>query len=300
MGNTPQILAQSPDGTCLLLKDYREDTNKDGQTNYLDQPQLFILDLTTMNMQLLASGFSWAEWLPDSEYLLLKGYGVYIIRYDGTGKNTIVEMDLPPRSWFNSALSPDASQIAYIVCVFGEDECILYCVNIDGTAQRTVTTFPNDAGSAYVRWLSQGDWMAVSVPFPTLRRQVGVFSVKADGSTVQKVFHSDEGLRNLWGMPDSPKIGFAVGQTCFTVNMDGTGLEEMSFLESLGTCIGGEWSPDRRQFATTSPGDWSPSGSTVERLGLYVLNLDSGRWRQILSGYSVDGFAWLPELVLIP
>jgi len=96
-------------------------------------------------------------------------------------------------------------------------------------------------------------------------------------------------------MPDNPKIGFTAGQTCFTVNIDGTGLEEMSFLESLGTCIGGEWSPDRRQFATTSPGDWSPGESTVERLGLYVLNLDSGRWQQVLSSYSINGLIWSPD-----
>ena len=305
-GNELRLLSLSPNGKRLLVRDYRKDSNGDGELNYLDQPQLFTLDLTTLNMQLLASGFSWAEWLPDSEHLVYGGGGnLYTARYDGAERVSLVEMALPLRSWFQFALSPDASLIAYLVCAFGEDQCTLYCVNTDGTAQYIVATFPNNAGSAYVKWSPRGDRIAVSVPFPGLRKQADIFSVKTDGSETRQVFRSDNGLIGLWWLSDGERLGFATDTgdntpTCFKIDLNGDNLEEMGFLDNLGTCISGEWSPDRRLFATTLAGDWSSGQSIIERLGLYVLSLDDENWQQILSGYSIDGLAWLSDSVTIP
>jgi len=298
-GNIPEILAQSPDKTRLLLRDYREDTNGDGKTNYLDRPQLFIFDLSTTSMQLLASNFSEAEWLPDSDHLMLKGYrDLYIARYTGTDREIILETDLPPRSWFHSTLSPDASQVAYITCAFGEKQCTLYLINIDGSNQRTVAIFSRDSKSAYVNWSAEGEWLGVSVPSLGMRKQVDIFAVKANGSELHKVYHSSDGLVRMRWLPEEQTLIFATGAKenfCFKADVDGTNLEELPPMEGLGICIRGKWSPDGKLFVTTSAGNWRSEDSTViEHSGLYIWNSTNKKWQQILSGYSINGLAWLP------
>lgn len=302
--NTPRLLDVSPDGTHLLFSDYRDDTNGNGEVTRLDQPQIFVLELATLEVQLLATGFSWAEWLPDGRTVVYGGRGnVYTAQYDGTDRKTVVAMGLSVRSGSHFALSPDGSRGAYIACAAGEELCTLYSVGIDGTGQRAVAAFPNQADSAYVSWSPRGDRLAVAAPSIGMRKQVDVYSVEVDGGEVRQAYHSDEGLVWLQWLPDGQRLGLATGagdDFCFEVNADGTGLRGLSFPESLGVCVGGERSPAGRLFATSLSGDWDSGRPAIEPVGLSVLSVDTGWRQQVLSGYSIDDLAWLSDEVVIP
>jgi Tol biopolymer transport system component len=84
----------------------------------------------------------------------------------------------------------------------------------------------------------------------------------------------------------------SVTLTRHVVDREGRELENQ-FITDAPFPLGGAWSPDGREIVFFSGlSDWKP-----ENTGLYIFDLESGTWRQILAGYYlIEPPVWSPEL----
>jgi hypothetical protein len=186
-----------------------------------------------------------------------------------------------------------------------------YSINSDGSNLLQIETVPELAGlvkppvpidaPSPTGWpqLSPDGASLVYYAYYTKETPSGLYAVDIDNGKASLLLSSKSipdspGLfyPDCWS-PDGTAIRFYVrfqdGQerrdTFYSVSRDGTHLKQLFTLENLadtqvswainsGTC-----SPDGREVAFSLYPD--PRGS------LYVLNLDSGQWRQVLADYGV-------------
>jgi len=224
----------------------------------------------------------------------------YIVNADGAGLVQITDVEQNTRIC-HFDLSPDGTQVVYVEEPLGPagvvHDVFVYRIDADGMAPLLLAVLPSWS-SCRVRWSPDGEWVLVTTPCDNCHTDADLFLVKSDGSEVRHLFHTDVYLANARWLVDGWRIFFIVSNcdddsnTLYTINSDGTGLEQVSRIVGLDDVISmGDFSPDQTQFVFT------PSlPSEASRAGLYVLNLDTGYWTQILAGYQVvEITTWLPD-----
>jgi Tol biopolymer transport system component len=105
---------------------------------------------------------------------------------------------------------------------------------------------------------------------------IGTPCWSADGQTIDFMLHSRAGMDN------QPPV-------MFRINRDGSHLQELYTFPGLENAWFGNCSPDGQEIVLSLPG--SPRN---EENGLYLINRNTGQFKQILSGYSAVA-VWPPQ-----
>ncbi|NJN55908.1 MAG: hypothetical protein HC804_14880 [Anaerolineae bacterium] len=157
-----------------------------------------------------------------------------------------------------------------------------------------------------IHFSPQGDALLAYGEDSNHEAQLLVHEIEGD---TRLIYSSGSGNENFTGaarwLPDSEKIEFVTGlfvpsnpfTTTFNlVEPDGNGLERRFEVTSNFFVTSGSWSPDGQQFAFTDGNYGPPEGS-----GLYILDLNTGEWRQILSHFFLGSpgqiDVWKQEMV---
>jgi len=234
------------------------------------------------------------QWLPDGSAWIESGEdGLYIIRADGTSSTRLVET--PPFPSFDR--SPDGKFVAYteevLVNGSGVHNITVYRIGIDGSGRRELARFQTFKG-ADLRWSPAGDYILIAVPRSGLSRPADLYLVipESDGEQLaQHIFHTDEWLNDPHWSPDGQRIEFSLcdweTNTLLSISREGRNEQLIAQITDLSGCIRWlAWSPDRTQLVFVP----------FLREGVYVLDVSSGYYWPILSGYvAVGPLLWLPE-----
>ena len=247
-GGNSQLAAMQPDGS-----DRRRLTNDDHQ--YLDaaispdgrrvvyerftpdyQPEgVFLMNADGSGQTLLVHRSSVFDgepaWSPDGTHIAFTSYvdgpfgafgRIFIINVDGTGLRQLTP-DVDPNAFEfdgGASWSPDGKRIVFT------RSGMLYLINNDGTA---FTPLPNEDGAQNPAWSPDGRYIAYQA-----LNAVGAMRMRnPDGSNPVTISSTSEQQGNPQWSPDSRQIVFnrVVGATLrlFTINIDGTGEQRLSF-----------------------------------------------------------------------
>lgn len=141
-----------------------------------------------------------------------------------------------------------------------------------------------------IHFSPQGDALLAYGEDSNHETQLLVYEIEGD---TQLIYSSGSGNENFTGaarwLPDGEKIEFITGlfvpdnpiTTTFNlIEQDGTGLEVRLNVAADFAIAYGTWSPDGQEFAFSNWNFGPP-----EESGLYIVDLSTGEWRQILSHF---------------
>ncbi len=294
-------LALSPDGTKLA---FAEDEGW-GITVY-------ILDLATGNTWPLMADFNtrMPRWVSDDQLLCIarprisEGIdSIYLVNVDGQEWQQLT--DFPShRRFYDLAVSPDGVQF-----LFTEYDpavrATVYRMNMDGTGLRELISPPVDC-PIYVGWSPSGNWIVI-YPIPSHSTDpVPIYLADRAGVETAEIAQLTGYPQLLAWTPDESEMIFfscsPAAETRFgnvvAVRRDGS--DTRMVVRVLGPkdhdvgdlCLSPKsLSPDQAQLA------FSPMGGF--RTGLYVTDMRTGCWRELISGsaytdYSVLSILWIP------
>jgi len=162
------------------------------------------------------------------------GFQLYSMNQDGTNVTRLTENsgDNNYAKW-----SPDWIKIVYRSSKDGNDE--VYIMNVDGSGEIRLTNDPAYDGSP--DWSPDGKQIVFS---SDRSGEYGIYIVNSDGSNLHQV-GSFMGFMPSWS-PDGKKIAFSDGQDIFVINIDGTGLTNLTNAGLRDYAP--EWSPDGTQI----------------------------------------------------
>lgn len=232
------------------------------------------------------------RWLPDGSAWIERGEdGLYVVRTDGTGSTKVAEGEI-----YDFDLSPDGRTIAYA------EGTTIYSVEIDGSNRRELARI-RARGVGDVYWSPEGDLILISTTRGPDDRWDDLYLVDFNTRQIQSLFHlanpAMSSLHNPQWSSDGRHVEFLlsgqiflVGQkgpiTLFSITGNGDDLEKIVEIPYWGYIERTVWSPDRHHIAF-APGFYPDEG-------LYMLDLGSGYYWQILSGYVLSGpMLWVPE-----
>ena len=216
------------------------------------------------------------SWSPDGKRLAYAEFvgessTIYTINADGSERTKVAAGSLP-------AWSPDARQISYV----NDDK--LYIVNADGSAPRMLLQDQKMDVWSY-RWSPDGSRIAAAMGRPSANWAT-VFTVKPDGSAVQKVADWVGSLIS-WS-PDSKYLAYS---------------GECGAQREAGLCITDTASLETRTLikrAIQSP-VWSPDGKHIAvalAQGITIIDADGSNQR-LLTGTQREDYllpsAWSPD-----
>jgi len=188
-------------------------------------------------------------------------------------------------SGYVSMWSPDDKRIAYI------SGAVLHVMSADGSNDQEIITVSPFKGTH--AWAPDNDHIYVAESRKTGK---GVYSISVSTKERQPVFLDP----NMWGhltcSPDGKRLAFlklsklsASGREeveIFTVNVDGTNLEQLTFSENE-IVLYPAWSPDGKQIAFES----GPKGGIKT---LTVVSVNDGTTREVFRGDTPqDRFWWV-------
>jgi hypothetical protein len=127
-----------------------------------------------------------------------------------------------------------------------------------------------------------------------------LYLVEISSGKRTKLYQADRNVNGIWGVrvacwsPDGEAIRFVAivnqnGQpepTVLSVNPQGGGLAALRTIDSSAGLLNGDCAPDGRHIVVVAPVS-DESGEANRKAGLYVVDLDTGSWRQILPNFSV-------------
>lgn len=228
-------------------------------------------------------GYDQIRWLPEGSAWIEPGSdGLYLIRANGTGVTRLVEGQV-----YYHDLSPDGRTVAYA------EGGTIYSITIDGSNQRELAQFQISSGPE-IHWSPSGDQILVATSLSGFSRHADLYLIDLQGDEEQRirhVFHTEEEwlLGPRWS-PDGLRIEFVLcdqerANVLLSIDKEGSGRQRIAEVIGLNQCIyPGSWSPDHTWLSFT------PSFG-----GLYILDVNTGYYWQILPGYvPVGPMLWLP------
>ena len=198
---------------------------------------------------------------------------IYIVNSDGSG---LINLTEDPAEEWDFAWSPNGQKIAFVSSRDGDDE--IYVINTDGSGLIQLTH--NAAADDEPIWSPDGYHILFSSRVSPYEEDQGaeaysgldLYTVQSDGSNL-RLLTTDPTLSlsysPVWSH-DGSKILFASilhsrvwPSYIFIIHVDGTGLAQVSNVESVGR-MHLVWSPDARRIAINygNSDAWSGAGST--------------------------------------
>ncbi len=167
-------------------------------------------------------------------------WGIYTLRYDGTGLTKITDNggdDVRP-TW-----SPDGSRIAFASVRDGA-KAQIYVIDADGSGSATrLTGLPS--GASDPAWSADGSTIAITSLDDTGFRQIYLISVAGTG-LIRLTTNSSSNHAPCWS-PEG-RIGFERDSHIWIMNSDGTNQVAVA-QDSEAVLAEPDWSPDGRTIA---------------------------------------------------
>ncbi len=311
---TGGAISVSPDGHYLAFVDARQDLD----FAVRGPSHIYVLDITSQQVwSLMAdrpdeSSTGEPQWFPDSTRLAYVGgtaddlgnvsqKDIYIINLDGTERLRVT--DRPPRSAIESlAVSPDGSRIAFAGRLFdsGPGEVTVYCAEVAGDGLYELAAFRTPLLYADVQWSPHGDRILIVVPPEVRGGPSRLLLSNSNGSAAQEFAQVPGYIEDTRWSSDGEFVDVLAyhldgSLTGYRIDLDGNESQELFRIEiglSPGEYREYRWSPNGGQVAFSRI--FSVRGNTEQR-GVYVVDVSSGAWWQLLSGYNVWDIAWLSD-----
>lgn len=186
---------------------------------------------------------------------------------------------------------PTTGKIAFAAPVANKYQ--IFVMNEDGTNRINLTNSENY--DYFPSWSPDGTKIAYWSVLPTdLSGYVRLKLMNADGSHQTPVIQARFQNSGIAWSPDGTKVTFAQDGDIFTVNVDGSGLRNLTL---SGGAVDTEpaWSPDGKTIAFAS-GQMAATGYGFA-MNIYAINVDGGNIRQLIPNSGNFGFEsnYLPK-----
>ncbi len=281
-------LALSPDGTKLAF-------TEDYGWGY----QVYILDLATGNTWPLVDlpyNTRMPRWISNDQLLCVAQPAVsegtnniYVVDADGGGWQQLTDY-LPTNAFYDLAVSPDGVQCLFAKYDSDADSIAVSRMNIDSTGLQELISLlghhPVDVG-----WSPSGRWMTI---YPTgSTNLIPIYLAHREGiDTVEIAQLTDSPQLLTWAADESELIFLEIRSgNVVAVRRDGNSTRTIARVSGLGelAMVGDLYlspvalSPDQARLV------FSPLSG-----GLYVMDIHTGCWQQLMSGYLALTILWVP------
>ncbi|MGH2572718.1 MAG: TolB family protein [Actinomycetota bacterium] len=270
-------------GKIAFLSDRAAGADPDAQDIYTVDPATGEISRVTQ-VSMYSSELSWS---PDGTRIVFdigiaKGEGeIVIVGADGTGMATVTTFDDPQ----GPAWSPDGDRIAFYPGNPGSPPIAIHLVDVVGGHPVQVTHPGVDCIDLSPAWSPDGAEIAfVRQCNPDEASETNeLIVVRADGSGARVLTDLGPGSLFLSWSPDGRTIAFAREGRISTIQVDGTGLRQLTTAGD-GNPV---WSPDGSKIAFDSSRDGNSE--------IYVMNAD-GTGQTNVTNHSANDFspAWQP------
>jgi Tol biopolymer transport system component len=191
-------------------------------------------------------------WSPDNTMLAFassrgdEGARIFTMNVDGSNQLQLTQDDENLQHDMNPSWSPDGSQIVFQRYANVDDIMI---INVDGTDLHNLTNTP-DIAEWWPDWSPDGTQIIYSV----MQGEVGLYIINANGTNSTRiydefVYQSSFSINNKIAFIPSEYDNFNWSKQLFTINPDGTGLQQLTFLDS--NCDHPSWSSDGTKIVFT-------------------------------------------------
>ncbi len=281
-------LALSPDGTKLAF-------TEDYGWGY----QVHILDLETGDAQPLVDlpySTRMPRWVSNDQLLCVARptvsggtNNIYVAGVDG-GEWQQLTNYLSTNAFFDLAVSPDGAQCLFAKYDSDADRTTVSRMNTDRTGLQELISFPGHHPVDVV-WSPSGRWMAI---YPTGSTDlIPIYLANREGAdTVEIAQLADSPQLLAWATDESELIFLQIrSRSVVAVRRDGNGTRMIARVSDPG------------ELAMVSDLYLSPVALSTDQAqlvfsplggGLYVMDMHTGCWQQLMSGYLAFSILWVP------
>lgn len=280
-------LALSPDGTTFAF-------TEDYGWGY----QVHIFDLATGNTWPLVDlpyNTRLPRWVSEDQLLCVArpvsggANNIYIADVDGGGWQQLSEYP-STIAFFDLAVSPDGTQCLFAKYDSDADRTTVSRMNVDRTGLQELISLPGHH-PVDVGWSPSGRWMTI---YPTGSTDlIPIYLANREGAeTVEIVQLADSPQLLAWASDESELIFLEIRSgSVMAVRRDGNGTRMIARVSGPGelAVVSDLYlspvalSPDQAQLV------FSPLGG-----GLYVMDMHTECWQQLMSGYLAFTILWVP------
>jgi Tol biopolymer transport system component len=241
--------------------------------------------------------FQWADswwissWSPDSQYVLsaLQGNeapGIHRIRPDGSGA---LGLTANKNTDYQPAWSPDREHIAYLSL---QPENQIIVMDSDGSNPSAITPVLAIYGVVELVWSpnSQQILFGVRDEVNLMQYTVELYSVRVDGSDLQRLTFTDQVNFNPRWSPDGTQIVFAGYPIDDPDAMPQSFIYVLNLVDRTVTNLT-EWSASSGGPAWSPDGEWIAFSAEMSGVfGIYIMRPDGGDVRLVTDEPAQDGY----------